>query len=198
MTARPTSRAALVPAVAAALALWFGACGGSGSTGSTKADPSSSQLAGLRVDQDADGQGGGYYDGDDAEVASYGTPASAAQARAIASVVKSYYAAAAAGQAQRACALTYFVDAETLPESYGQPAGPRWLHGVRTCTQMLAGVFAHFHRELTVPATVVAVRVRGEHADALVGFSSLPAGFVRLHREGAAWKVDGLLASPLP
>jgi hypothetical protein len=151
------------------------------------------------LDQDRDAVAGDrYYDGDDGEIRSYGQAAGAADAKTIVSAVERYYAAAAAGDGARACALTYYIDVETLPETYGQPPGPRWLQGAHSCRAVLARVFAHYRRKLSAPVVVTATRVQGNHADALVGFRALGAGYVRLHREGRAWKVDGLLATPLP
>ena len=42
----------------------------------------------------------------------------------------------------------------------------------------------------------MAVRVKGQRAEALVGFPELRLreGVVKIRREGIAWKVDGLLA----
>lgn len=184
---------------AGVFALALGACSRSG-TGveSTSGDgASASTLASLQVDQDSDGASArGYYDGDDGEVRLYGRPAGAADAAAIAAVVKRYYAAAAAGDAGTACALTYYVELESLPERFA--SGPLWLKSAHTCRETLGRLFAHFHSELTVSPVVTAVRVQNERARALVGFRALGAGYVELHREGSAWKVEGLLAEQLP
>jgi hypothetical protein len=180
------------------LVLANGACGGSRmddrASNATSTAPS---LSGLVGDQDRDSSAKDYYDSDDSEIRSYGHAASAAEAYAITTLVERYYAAAAAGDAAKACALTYYLDVETLPEQYGEPPGPRWLKGAHTCRALLSRVFAHFHSELTVSVVVTAVRVNGRHADALVGFRRLPAGHVMVHKEGASWKIDGLLAAPL-
>jgi hypothetical protein len=184
---------------AALLAFVLCACGGSRPqavrAGTAWGRPS---LVPLLVDEDHDGRGGGYYDGDDGEVKDFGHAAATADANAIASLVKRYYAAAAAGNATSACALTYYLDRETLPEHYGEPPTPRWLLGAKTCKTLLARVLSHFHDELAVPVTVTAVRVNGDRGDALVGFKTLPAGYVAVRRGGSSWKVDGLLATSLP
>lgn len=177
-----------------------GACGGAHKrSGSTSiASSTSRSLTSLMADQDKDSTSGDYYDGDDGEIRYHGHAASAADVRAITALVKRYYEAAAARDGATACALTYYIATETLPEQYGQPPGPLWLRGANTCPTLLTRVFKHFHRQLTVPVVVTAVRVSGGRADALVGFRTLPAGFVEVRREGISWKIDGLLATALP
>jgi hypothetical protein len=199
------TKPSLVPLALAVLALGIGACGQSRpaarSAANVHSGPGVSVTAGGALLDDRDGDESarrGYRDGDDGEIGAYGHAANAANATAIASVVRAYYAAAAGGDARRACALTYYLDAETLPEKYGEPPGPLWLKGARTCVALLARVFARYHKKLAVPLVVTAVRVNGAHADALVGFKTLAAGYVKLRREGGIWKVDGLLAQPLP
>jgi hypothetical protein len=51
---------------------------------------------------------------------------------------------------------------------------------------------------LQAAPTVTAVRIGGEHADALLGWRALPAGFIEARREGKAWKLEQPLAAPLP
>lgn len=150
-------------------------------------------------DEDRDGgKRPGYFDGDDNSVRYFGRAANPGEASAITTLVKRYYSAAAAMNSSAACALTYYISVETIPEEYGQPPGPLYLRGAHTCQAVLAIVFKHFHAELTQPVMVMGVRVDGNHADALVGFRALPAGFVQARLEGNTWKVEGLLATALP
>jgi hypothetical protein len=138
------------------------------------------------VDQDADSRSlRGYYDGDEKEIRSYGQPAGAADAAAIATLVRRYYAAAAVSDARTACALTYYITLESLPERFA--SGPLWLKSAHTCHEVFGRLFAQFHHQLTEPPVVTAARVRGNNADAFVGFRTLGAGYVALHRQGAAW-----------
>lgn len=184
---------ALLPAAA------LSACGANAHHGSGAGDPGSSATAGMLGDQDRDASPtASYYDNDDRETRAYGRPATAAEAAAVTSLVRSYYAAAAADEAGRACSLTYYARAEVLPEEYDGPPGPHWLSGVKTCTNVLGRVFAHYRAELRVPVSVVSVRVYGNHAQVLVGFRAAPAGFVMAHREASDWKIDSMLARPLP
>jgi hypothetical protein len=181
------------------LASSLGACGSTrGGAATSEASSKVSGAGSLLGDQDNDSGRDNYYDRDDGEVRDYGHAASAAETRAIGALVKAYYAAAAAGNGTRACQLTYYFEAETLPEQYAQPPGPRWLHGLSTCSALLTRVFAHFHASLSAPVLVTGVRVDGDRAEALVGFKTLPAGFLKARLEGGSWKIDSLLAAPLP
>jgi hypothetical protein len=180
-------KTALVSVAIALLALGAGACGGA------------RRASGLLMgDQDADNPHGGYYDSDDNGVRYQGHEASAADRQAITVLIKRYYAAAASDDGAGACALTYYIDIETIPEQYGQPPGPLWLRGAKTCPAVLSLVFKHFHSRLTAAIEVTGVRVSGDRADVLVGFRTLPAGVVKARREGHTWKIDGLLAVALP
>jgi hypothetical protein len=175
------------------------ACGANAHHGAGAADPASSATAGLLGDQDRDASPTvSYEDSDDRETHAYGRPATAAQAAALTALVRSYYAAAAADEPARACSLTYYARAEELSEEYDGPPGPHWLSGVKTCADVLGRVFAHYRAELRAPVFVTSVRVYGNHAQVLVGFKTVPAGFLMAHREAAGWKVDSMLARPLP
>ena len=179
-------RSTIVLLASALLALGAGACGGS----SHGDNASSASETGTHGTAASNPSGAGTA------IASYGQAASAADAGAIAGLVRRYYAAAAAENGALVCSLTYYIEVETLPEQYGGPPGPRWLHGADTCPTLLTRVFKHFHSELRGPVEVMAVRVKGQRAEALVGFPGLrlPEGVVKIRREGDAWKVDGLLA----
>jgi hypothetical protein len=180
------------------IALGLSACGGVSKDDHPVSTSNSAALDSLMGDQDTDNPAGGYHDSDDGSIRYYGRAASASEAQLVGALIHRYYAAAASEDGAAACALTYYIDVETLPELYGQPPGPLWLRGANTCPVLLTRVFEHFHSQLTAPVTVTAVRVDGVHAYALVGFRTLPAGFVRVRREAGVWKVDGLLATALP
>jgi hypothetical protein len=191
-------RSPFVVLVAVLLGVGLGACGGVG-----KQVSSSSAVASgsghLLGDEDADSQGKtAYFDCDDGPVRSFGHAADASEAQAIATLVGRYYAAAATGNGVSACALLYYIVAESLPEDYGRPPGPLYLKGADTCPALMSRVFAHFHAQLSSPPTVTAVRVDGDRAYALLGWKSLPAGFIEARREGRVWKLNAPLATPLP
>lgn len=150
-------------------------------------------------DEDSDSRDrSAYFDGDDGAVRYFGQAASAHDAQAITALVSRYYAAAAAADGTKACALLYYILVESLPEQYSRPPGPRYLSGARICRAVLSRVFEHFHTQLAAPPTVTAVRVSGDRADALLGWTTLPAGFIEARREGDVWKIDAPLAAPLP
>jgi hypothetical protein len=150
-------------------------------------------------DEDRDNQGQtAYLDGDDGSVRYFGHAASARDTRAITTLVRRYYAAAAAGDGVGACALIFYIVTETIPEEYGRAPGPLYLRGATSCQAVLSRVFKHFHARLTAPLTVTAVRVNGDRADAMLSWTTLPAGFIETRREGGGWKVNSPLATPLP
>ncbi|HXP99469.1 MAG TPA: hypothetical protein VN845_05310 [Solirubrobacteraceae bacterium] len=180
------TRVPIVLLASALLALGASACGSSSK--GANAPPSGETSTHGTVVSNPSGAG--------TAIASYGQAASAADMGAITTLVKRYYAAAAAENGALACSFTYYIEVETLPEHYGGPPGPRWLHGADTCPTLLTRVFKHFHSKLTGPVDVMAVRVKGQRAEALVGFPGLrlPEGVVKIRREGDGWKVNGLLA----
>ncbi|HEY5287023.1 MAG TPA: hypothetical protein VIJ50_07955 [Solirubrobacteraceae bacterium] len=185
--------------LAAALpALALGGCGDAGRSSGALAKAGSGVLLGDEDGDYKDVPRGGYYDADDSAIRDYGHAAGASDTRALTALLRRYYAAAAADDGRAACALTYSLLVETLPEEYGQPPGPRYLSGAATCPAVLAIVFKRFHAKLVMPFEVESVRVSGERAEVLIGSRTLQAGMVTARREGRAWKIDGLLATPLP
>lgn len=172
-------------------------CGGSDG-GRDSGSHAVSSATHLLADEDGDDRGGeGYYDGDDGGVRYFGHAASAADTRAIGALVGRYYAAAAAEEGSRACAMLYFILAESIPEMYGRAPAPRYMNG-DTCPTVLARLFEHFHSRLAAAPVVSAVRVDGARAYALLGSTALPAGYVELLRDAGSWKIDSLLAVALP
>ena len=178
------TRASIALLVGALLALGAGACGGG----------THSQSAALAGETGTHSTTTSDLSGEGTAIAGYGRAVDAANAEAIATLVRRYYAAAAAENGALACSLTYYIEVETLPERYGGPPGPRWLSGASTCPALLSRVFKHFHSQLVGPVNVMAVRVKKGVAEALVSFPGLPDGVVKARREGGLWKVDGLLA----
>lgn len=180
------TRVAIALPASMLLALGAGACG-SATQGHNASPAGETDVRGTTV---SDPSGAGTA------ISSYGRAPSAPEADAIVTLVKRYYAAAAAENGALACSLTYYIEVETLPEQYGGPPGPRWLHGASTCPALLTRVFEHFHSELTGSVDALAVRVKDGRGKELVDFPGLrlPEGVVKVRREGDAWKVDGLLA----
>jgi hypothetical protein len=203
---------ALATVLAAALcAACAGSCGGSGAskaarraatTGST-AD-SWSHGATHRTahdgDWDADAVGRrGAFDSDDRAVLRFGRPADVAVDRAIADLVVAYFRAAAAEDGSWACRLTYRPLARALRQDEGSPNyGPAFARGLTTCPTITAAIFRRFHDEMAAPVAVLAVRVDGDRAQAIVASSSMPASMMEIRRERGLWKIDRLRRSELP
>jgi hypothetical protein len=140
----------------------------------------------------------GYYDKDDGVVRTFGGQASPAEKRAITAVAVRYQAAAAAGDGATACSLIYPVFADAIAEDYGRAPGPSYLRGGKTCAAVMSLLFKHDHIELVGAIKVTGVLVNGNRAYVLLGSATMHASYFMLRREAGAWKVDGLLSTPLP
>jgi hypothetical protein len=139
-----------------------------------------------------------YHDADDGSVLKIGSPASAADRRAVTETVKRYYAAAASGDSARACSMIVASFAKSIPEVYGQATGPPYLRGLKTCPTLLARYFKHFSAQLANAFVVTGVRVQGNRGAALLGSKKMPASSILLNREHGVWKIEGLLGGQLP
>lgn len=150
---------------------------------------------------DADMDSDSYGTEPDDESEPFGHPASAADARAIAALVRRYYAAAVRDNGAAACRLLYSSLAESVPEDYGQSSGPAGLHG-KTCAVVLSKLFAQTRERLradSVTLRVVAVRVDLKRGSARLSFGmGKPSQYMLLHRERGAWKTSTLLAVGRP
>jgi hypothetical protein len=194
----------------ALLGLGVGACGDAGKRTGSASGSSSSAVAAATVattrvqprlptdsDEDNDNPGGSRYDADDSPVLRFGRAASAAQGRAIASLVRRYYAAGAAGDGASACSLLYPLLAESVVEEYSQSPGLRG----KTCAEVLSKLFKRRHQELAGDVAALkptVVRVGGDHGLALVRFGGTRERRVLLRRERGAWKMDVLLDIGVP
>jgi hypothetical protein len=148
-------------------------------------------------DNDRKNENKGYYDSDDGGIRRYGNAADTANRRTIAALVKRYAAAVAANDGATACSMIYSVLVEAIPEDYGRPPGPAYLRGT-TCQAVMSLLFRHSHSQLTGAIEVSGVRVKGNQAYALVGSRTVPASYIMVRREHGIWKIDELLAGPLP
>jgi hypothetical protein len=138
-----------------------------------------------------------FRDGDDSSIVTFGAKASAPEAQAIAAIVKRYYVAASVSDGGKACATILPGFAAAIPLDYGRD-GSAYLRGAKTCQAVMTRLFKHLHHELSVPPTVVAVRVSGERALALLGSRKMPASYIDLQRERGAWMIDELTGSRMP
>jgi hypothetical protein len=148
-------------------------------------------------DNDGKHENTGYFDYDDSTVRDFGHPASAADTRAATALVRRYYAVAASEDGAAGCSLLYWTYADSVVEDQGSGAGPPLLRG-KTCAVVMTKLFAYMHAQLTALAEITAVRVKGAEAFVLLGSTTRPASYVRLHRERGGWKLYGLLDRPLP
>lgn len=185
-----------------ALAATIGSCGSAGggkdttarTTSAAGSDGSSHTATGtqrkhrpftLDTDGDYDNEGKGWYDPDDAKTFDYGQAADTGDRREVTTLVKRYYAAAAADDGALACSLTYWVVAEVLAEEYaGEEEAP--------CPSGAARLFRRMHRRFATDAAamrVTGVRVEGERGLALVSFGNAPTRYVIVHRQGHTWRI---------
>jgi hypothetical protein len=138
-------------------------------------------------DQDRD------HNDDDEATLNWGHPASAADERQSASLIRRYFAAAANEDGALGCRLLVPFIAESVAEQDGHSPALRG----RTCPTVLTKLFSHYHRllaEKSASLKVVSVRVEGDKAMAVLDFRSIPV--VRLMSErriGRRWKLLPLL-----
>jgi hypothetical protein len=122
-----------------------------------------------------------------------GTEAGQPDRRMIAALIKSYYAAAAAGNGVEACPILHRTARETLAEGHGSSTQAR----ANACATGATSFFRQQHQILltdrVTTMTIVDIRLTGRLAIALVGFRNAPIGMLRLEREGAQWKLLSLL-----
>lgn len=139
----------------------------------------------------------GYYDKDDNIVRGYGHAPSPPEQRALIAFVKGYFGAGAAEDGATACSMIIASISKAIPEDYGSGAGPSYLRG-KTCAVVMGLLFKHLHGQMTAPITVSAVRVRGNEARIVVGSPATPVSYLPMKRERGAWKLIGLIGTPLP
>jgi len=208
----------MLPSIAL-LGLGLGACGDAGKhTGPAPKSPYSTRAGGAMTATvsstappggylrgDGDGDEPNHRDRDNYSTRHYGHAASAAQERAIAALVKRYYAAGAAGDGAAACALIYsgLADSPNLGEMaetvYPPAPGVPPLHG-QSCARIMSLLFEEDHRRLAADlATVVvtSVRVKGNKGLVLLGFRATPERLFPVRRERGAWKTEALLDKEL-
>lgn len=137
-----------------------------------------------------------YHDYDD-DTASFGSPANEVDTRAVTRLVKRYRHAAARHDGAKACALMYPPLTEELTEGYEQ-SGPSYVRGLKSCRAILTALFKHtLRRHLVATFVVTQVRVDQNRAVALLGSRTMPASYLRAHRERGVWTVDSLLDTPM-
>jgi hypothetical protein len=205
----------LLVLAATLLSLGASACGGA-SKGTNASSPSVATSAtptksaartspvGIysHVDSDKDNDVTAPYDDKNNDIAlNYGHAASAADERAVTTLVHRYYIAAATGAGAKACSLILSGFSKAIAEDYGRgSAGPPYLRTATTCPAVMNLIFKHSHGELAaaLPKLEVShVRLVGRNGFAILRFGALERE-IAVVREGSIWKIGALLDSELP
>lgn len=133
------------------------------------------------------------HNDDDAQALGYGHAAGTADRAAITSLVRRYYAAAAAKDGATACRLLMPYIAESVAEDYGHNADTRG----HSCTAVMRKLFALRHRLLVIESAslkVYAMRVGAGRALTFLTFATLPEVREITERDnGGEWKLLELL-----
>jgi ketosteroid isomerase-like protein len=123
-----------------------------------------------------------------------GAEAGRSERLAIVSLVKRYYAAAAASDGAHACMMLSADIVAGLSEDPQSSSSPT---RQRACTAALSRVYKMQHRLLAEDdvstMVIVDVRINRDVATAIVGFRTMPVGSVRLLRKKGTWKIDAIL-----
>lgn len=183
-----------------------GTTGSSTTTTSTSSNPAESEeYANVNSKVDADGDedvGAPHDDTNNNSIFNFdGKEASTSERRLITTLIKRYYALALAGDGAKACSIIYSRLAESLPEDYGQSAGPIFMRGAKTCQAALTLLFTHYHDQLAIeiPKLVVGrIRIHERHGTVLLTFGSLRGQYTSVIREGKVWRIAVLLGASLP
>jgi hypothetical protein len=127
----------------------------------------------------------------------YKTKANPTTTRAIAAIVKRYYAAAAAGDTSTVCSLLYssFADQLAGEESHAGQGGEACANAVAPLLEQQRQQFIEDEPSTMV---VLGARLKGESAIALLGFQKAPESSILVQREGKTWKVGVLSGTELP
>jgi hypothetical protein len=178
----------------------FGVSTGDDAGGGTARRPGVPEYAAIDRDGDNDVE---VTDDDSSHngLVPHGRSASEPYKRAIATLLRRYYAAALASDGSRGCSLLYSPFAESVPSTYGSgPAGLPYAHG-STCKAVLTNLFKHFHARLAAEAPRLSIRrvlLDEHHGVAVLGFGALPERQIPVVREGRAWRVVALIDQELP
>lgn len=172
------------------------------SSSATASDLSPAPLV-YKADRDKDNDiSTPINDADNNGARNFGHAASAAERRAITTLIKRYYATALAGDGARGCSMIYSTIAESAPEDDSrEPGTPAYMHGAQTCAAVLTALFKHYHAQLAaeVPRLeVTRVRLKEHHGFALLSFGTLPEREISVLREGRVWKLSQIYDVELP
>ncbi len=139
-----------------------------------------------------------FPDADDRATFAYGHAPGARERASIASVVERYFAAAAADDGARACALLLPSFAATVAESYGVGDGSALVRDGRSCAAVIGLLLRRYRGELAEAISVVEVRVAGRDAQVVFSSRRMPASYILLARHDGSWWVTQPIGVRLP
>jgi hypothetical protein len=152
-------------------------------------------------DPDGDDEGRRYSAGrEDARplLAAYPQLPSDSERQTIATIVKSYFAAALAGDGASACRLL----AASIASGFTAGGVPSERGSGSRCIASLDQLFEQEHRRLAADEpstmTITSVRLKGDAGMVFLGFRSAPETEILVSHEDGAWKLDALVDSVLP
>jgi hypothetical protein len=87
--------------------------------------------------------------------------------------------------------------ARSAPADYGE-FGPSYLHGVKTCGELLGRVFKRSHVNFAAPFVVTDVRVASGNGVAVLGSKIVRPSDIQVERENGVWGVAQLLPQAMP
>jgi hypothetical protein len=138
-----------------------------------------------------------YHDSDDIHIlSSYGQLAVPTVRDAVTKVVDRYYAAIATNHGSLACSLVLPVLVTATPLDAGK-LGPAYLHGAKTCAQVIRLLSRHFRTSFRTPVVVTGVRNNGEYALAELGSKTMPAAWITVRNEHGTWRIAQLFGGPV-
>jgi hypothetical protein len=187
------------------------ACGGASDAASSNSAATSRRSDEPRIpaagyakwdgDPDGDDEGSPFRAGsEDAHplLAAYPRLPSRSERQTIATTVKDYFAAAAARDGARGCALL----ARSVAAGFDAGYGPIEKGADGGCAASLDRLFGEEHRQLAAeePATmtVTDTRLKDEFGMVFLGFRRAPETEILVEREGHGWKIGALFDSVLP
>jgi hypothetical protein len=194
--------ALLVAALACVCVSACGSGGGSASNASASDEHKTAAAGGgtgtyMRDDEDADNDDrpyplAGVEKTDSLSPVTLGKQADPADTRAVAALVKRYYAVAAAGDGVAACSM---LDRALVSGFAGSQEGQAQ-GSAKACAAVVSPLLAAqretFAADNVATLTVIDVRVKGTEGIAAVGFTSAPVRWMLIKREGGGWKIASL------
>lgn len=186
-------RSLLALLLAAAVGAALAACGSSSGDAHVRGANAGAGNAGAQAHRKKDRDNDEDNNDDDEHVLAFGQPAQPAERRAITALVDSYFAAAAAENGHRACALLTPFVAQSVPEMWGHTAALRG----RSCPVVMTKLFKLHHALLAgkqATMQVIRVGVEGDHSLIALEFGSIhEARQMPARRVGGRWTILYLL-----